>query len=105
MGAVVVLYQRWTHAPKIRARTPPAEWIPPAHWSQQNGCGPRAYECYLYDRWGNALYRMIGVDKEVMMKFFNPQVCGLHILCHCWKLQCCNNYRMCMLGMDKQSRN
>jgi len=82
VGAVVVLYQRWKRAPKIRARTPPAEWIPPAHWSQQNGRGPRAYECYLYDRWGNALYRMMGVDKEVM-KFFNPQVCGLP---HCMSL-------------------
>jgi len=82
VGAVVVLHQRWTHAPRVRARTPPAEWIPPAHWSQQNGRGPRAYECYLYDHWGNALYRMIGVDKEVM-KFFNPQVCGLPNLYNC----------------------
>lgn len=82
MGAIVVLYQRWKHAPRVRARTPPAKWIPPAHWSQQNGRGPCSYECYLYDHWGTALYRMIGVDKEVM-KFFNPQVFGLPILCHC----------------------
>ncbi|GFG33034.1 hypothetical protein Cfor_00047 [Coptotermes formosanus] len=72
VGAVVVLYQRWKHALRIRAGTPPAKWTPPSHWSQQNGHGPRLYECYLYDRWGDTLYRVIHVDKEVM-KFFNPQ--------------------------------
>lgn len=72
VGAVVVLYQRWKHAPRVKARTSPAKWIPPVHWSQENGHGPRSYERYLYDSWGYALYRMIHVDKAVM-EFFNPQ--------------------------------
>lgn len=74
MGSIVVLYQRWKHAPKIRARTPPAKWSPPAHWSQQNGHGPSLYERYLHDRWGDKLYRMIDVDKD-LMKFFKSHVC------------------------------
>ncbi|XP_023707134.1 uncharacterized protein LOC111864259 isoform X2 [Cryptotermes secundus] len=69
VGSVVVLYQRWKHAPQIRSRTPPAKWSPPAHWSQQNGHGPSLYECYLHDRWGDKLYRMICMDKD-LMKFF-----------------------------------
>lgn len=66
------MYLRWKHAPRVRARTPPAEWTPPAHWSQPNGRGPSSYERYLYDRWGNELHSLIRVEKD-LMKFFNPQ--------------------------------
>ncbi|XP_021928848.1 uncharacterized protein LOC110834226 isoform X2 [Zootermopsis nevadensis] len=72
VNSVVVMYLRWKHAPRVRARTPPAEWTPPAHWSQPNGRGPSSYERYLYDRWGNELHSLIRVEKD-LMKFFNPQ--------------------------------
>ncbi|KAJ4437232.1 hypothetical protein ANN_17367, partial [Periplaneta americana] len=69
VSAITLLYQRWRHAPRIKARTSPAQWLPPDHWAEEYYGGPTTYERYLLDQWGNRLYRLVRVEKDVMKLF------------------------------------